>query len=113
MSVITNCRCKPAKEIRRIEGAIPDYEISPGDLATRPSSEITEVREWGPVQRHTGGEVKGRGVKGNGGRVNIPGRRFCPGGRVDEILGSGKGVDECVDILDNRNDGEEGKGDIW
>ena len=44
---------------------------------------------------------------GNRGRVEIPGRLNIPGNRVDEIRGSGAGVDDGVYLLDGRDEGEE------
>lgn len=106
---IVDHRREPVRGIRRFWEAIPDDKISGRDPVARPSSERAKVREGGPVQGYTGGEVRG-GDRGNRGCVEIPGGPSITSDRIDEIRNSGEGVDDGVYLFDNRDEGEEGTG---
>ena len=94
--------------------SIPDNEISTADPIAHPRSKVAEIRERGPVQGYTDGKVqrrggRGRGDSGSGGYMKIPGR-MNTWDRVDEIRYRGEGVDDGVYFLNNRDEGEQGRG---
>ena len=108
---IVKQRRGPARRVGQLGGAIPDDEVGSRDLIARSSSEVAKVREGRPSQGYTGREVEGRGDRGNhgGGCIEIPGR-LNAWTRVDEVRDGGEGNDDCVDLLDDRDEREKGRG---